>query len=321
MWRRNTLLRFPRYPIPSRTWLTRSYFQTNLVGAIGPGRQIPIGAQGSASAQISQNPPTSSSHPSFQGTGSELLRGAPPIASHVNPVDPPAPVPNLLDDDDSDPAAALLQGLPRSSFGVSPNALQPSTLAASAAPPPPRPPNPELLALHQRVHERLTSELHSLSKAFELDAERLRATQRDLLQGEPAIKDETARLEAVRNVCFSVADRTRNVVEKVEGNINDLKRKGDPNVDEMVCATTIVHNQLLNLVAEDNAIEDTVYHLHRALNSGRIDLERFLRDYGPLWYPNSPAAREAGIATAMAVSGGPYDDAVDKRPVGHGDIA
>ena len=30
-------------------------------------------------------------------------------------------------------------------------------------------------------------------------------------------------------------------------------------------------------MAEDNAIEDTIYHLHRALVSGRIDLERFLR--------------------------------------------
>lgn len=36
-------------------------------------------------------------------------------------------------------------------------------------------------------------------------------------------------------------------------------------------------NRLVNLVAEDNAIEDTIYHLHRALNTGRVDLERFLR--------------------------------------------
>lgn len=34
---------------------------------------------------------------------------------------------------------------------------------------------------------------------------------------------------------------------------------------------------MINLVAEDNAIEDTLYHLHRALGAGRIDLERFLR--------------------------------------------
>ena len=39
----------------------------------------------------------------------------------------------------------------------------------------------------------------------------------------------------------------------------------------------ILHVRLIDLVAEDNAIEDTIYHLHRALNAGRIDLDRFLR--------------------------------------------
>jgi len=42
----------------------------------------------------------------------------------------------------------------------------------------------------------------------------------------------------------------------------------------------LVDSRLINLVAEDNAIEDTIYHLHRALNTGRIDLERFLRVSG-----------------------------------------
>ncbi|KAI8998711.1 UEV-domain-containing protein [Trametes punicea] len=123
----------------------------------------------------------------------------------------------------------------------------------------------------------ISSELASLSQAMALDAERLRANQTDLLAGEPAIRDEMARLEAVRDVCRSVADRLEQVVAAGERNVAELKRKGDPEVDELVCSTTIVYNQLVNLVAEDNAIEDTTYHLHRALNAGRIDLERFLR--------------------------------------------
>jgi ESCRT-I complex subunit TSG101 len=40
---------------------------------------------------------------------------------------------------------------------------------------------------------------------------------------------------------------------------------------------TCTCHRLVDLVAEDNAIEDTIYHLHRALNAGRIDLDRFLR--------------------------------------------
>ena len=151
--------------------------------------------------------------------------------------------------------------------------------------------------MHAQVHEKLKSELYSLTRALALDSEKLRAHQADLLLGEPAIKDEMARLQAVRDVCLGVADRTRQAVQHAEANIAELRRKGDPEVDELVCATNIVHNQygfpllwgnlrilskmslsrLINLIADDNAIEDTIYHLHRALNMGRIDLERFLR--------------------------------------------
>ncbi|OSD01595.1 UEV-domain-containing protein [Trametes coccinea BRFM310] len=182
---------------------------------------------------------------------------APPAAAPPPPPPPPhAPPPDLLDAED-DPVAS------------------PSTSAPAVAPP--RPPNPELLRLHDQVHAKISSELASLSQAMSLDAERLRANQADLLAGEPAIRDEMARLEAVRDVCRGVAARLEQVVTAGERNVAELRRKGDPEVDELVCSTTIVYNQLVNLVAEDNAIEDTIYHLHRALNAGRIDLERFLR--------------------------------------------
>ena len=109
--------------------------------------------------------------------------------------------------------------------------------------PPPRPPNPETLRLHAQVHQKLMSELSSLSQALVTDAERLRAHQTDLLNGEPAIRDEMARLEAVRTVCNTVAGRMKGLVNQAETNIAELRRKGDPEVDELVCSTTIVHNQ------------------------------------------------------------------------------
>ncbi|KAI6106427.1 UEV domain-containing protein [Pisolithus croceorrhizus] len=176
------------------------------------------------------------------------------IPSAVSPTSKSSP-PNLIDDE-----------LVRSSV------LQPPAESA-----PPRPPNPELLQLHARVHDKIQSEFNSLSQAMHLDAERLRAQQTDLLAGEPAIRDEMARLEAVRTVCRNVSSRFRSALEQGERTLSELRRKGDPEVDELVCSTSIVHNQLINLVADDNAIEDTMYHLHRALNGGRMDLERFLR--------------------------------------------
>lgn len=112
---------------------------------------------------------------------------------------------------------------------------------------PPRPPNPELLQLHAQIRDKLTSEFASLSQAMALDAERLRAHQADLLTGEPAIRDEMARLEAVRDVCRGASDRLRNVVAQGEANVNELRNKGDPPVDELLCSTTIVHNQCVHI--------------------------------------------------------------------------
>ena len=78
-----------------------------------------------------------------------------------------------------------------------------------------------------------------------LDGERLRAQQADLLTGVPAIRDEMGRLEAVRDVCRGVATRLREAVEAAERGVAELKRKGDPPVDELVCSTSIVHNQFV----------------------------------------------------------------------------
>jgi ESCRT-I complex subunit TSG101 len=93
------------------------------------------------------------------------------------------------------------------------------------------------------VHEKLRAELASLSQVITLDSERLRAQQTDLLTGIPAIRDEMGRLEAVRDVCRGVVTRLLEAVQAADSGVAELKRKGDPPVDELVCSTSIVHNQ------------------------------------------------------------------------------
>lgn len=77
--------------------------------------------------------------------------------------------------------------------------------------------------------------------------QRLQTTQVDLLAGEPAIRDEMARLEAVRDVCTVVRDRYKMTVQSAEGNVSELRKKGDPEVDELICSTTIVYNQWVEM--------------------------------------------------------------------------
>lgn len=143
---------------------------------------------------------------------------------------PPPPVRNIIDEDDSESQS-------------SPSPGSSAIIASSTFALPPRPPNPETLRLHSALHAKLIAEFATVSQTLSTDAERLRANQADLLAGEPAIRDEMARLEAVRDVCKNVGGRMRTVVEAAEARVEDLRRKGDPDVDELVCSTTIVYNQ------------------------------------------------------------------------------
>ncbi|KDQ60859.1 hypothetical protein JAAARDRAFT_190995 [Jaapia argillacea MUCL 33604] len=217
-----------------------------------PQQTSPVYHRTSPPATVSPQAPASNPHnppPPPQLWSARVPAPPPPPA----PVAQAIPPPNLLDNEIS------------------------SSLTNMHTVVPPRSMNPELVRLRAQVHAKLQSELSALVQVMSLDGDRLRAHQVDLLAGEPAIRDEMARLEAVRDVCRTVASRFKGVVEHAEKNVSELRRKGDPEVDELICSTTIVHNQLIDLVAEDNSIEDTIYHLHRALNTGRIDLERFLR--------------------------------------------
>lgn len=110
-------------------------------------------------------------------------------------------------------------------------------------PAPPRPPNPELLALHNSLHQKFTQSLSNLAQAHESTVARLRSIQTNLLAGEPAIRDEMARLVAVKDVCSSVVRRLSVVVTQTEGRVDEMKRKGEPAVDEMVCSSDVVYNQ------------------------------------------------------------------------------
>lgn len=48
-----------------------------------------------------------------------------------------------------------------------------------------------------------------------------------------------------------------------------------PTIPCMILLKRII--RLVDLVAEDNAIEDTIYHMTRALDAERVDLDRYLK--------------------------------------------
>lgn len=166
--------------------------------------------------------------------------------------------------------------------------------APSNALPPPRPINPELLALHDRLFTKIDTRLNTLASTLSASNARLEVLSSDLDRGLPAIEDEMSRLKAVRDVCATTGDGLQASVNELTSTLEGIQAREDPDPDSMVLATSIVGNQLVDLVAEDNAIEDTLYHLGRALNAERLDLERFMKQTRML-------AREQFMKRALAM--------------------
>jgi ESCRT-I complex subunit TSG101 len=77
----------------------------------------------------------------------------------------------------------------------------------------------------------------------------LEQIKEDLSSAQPAIKDEMARLRAVRDVCRGVGERFGAIVGAGDERLAWLAARGEVSVDEVVCSTTIVYNQCARLSA------------------------------------------------------------------------
>lgn len=108
---------------------------------------------------------------------------------------------------------------------------------------PPKPPPPSLIHLHAILQPHLNAALPALKHDLESQRQALLERREDLASGEPAIRDEMARLEAVKKVCDVVVEKMSDVVQKGEERVVDLERRGEVSVDEVVCGISIAHNQ------------------------------------------------------------------------------
>ncbi|SNX83878.1 related to Tumor susceptibility gene 101 protein [Melanopsichium pennsylvanicum] len=270
------------YPYPTSESHADSYSTTSAPHQLQP---YPQPQNGSNSAP----PPSPGPQPQQVLHHSNLSHASSSVADsngyhHNSPTPPPVAAPkpkgiNLLDEDELTPCQFAVPTGPASN---------------SAAPPPPRPINPELLSLHEKVYTKLTDRLSTLEHTLSTSNSQLSILNSDLDRGLPAITDEMNRLKAVRDVCQTTGDRLQSSVSALTESVRTLQEREDPDPDSMVLATSIVGNQLVDLVAEDNAIEDTLYQLGRALNAERIDLERFLKQTRML-------AREQFMTRALAM--------------------
>ncbi|KAJ3018155.1 hypothetical protein HKX48_003067 [Thoreauomyces humboldtii] len=192
--------------------------------------------------------------PPSQQQQQQQQQAQPKHQSHHQPplqsTQPPPPIPHK-------PLAASLDGG--------------SSSGGQYAPPPPIDERQaRLLAMREALKSRLRQKERELNATLPPDIERLLNTNKRLSDGEnyisTALQDAENHQKEIQQTIESVERQT----EQTAAQIETLRAQPDTDLDKVVTAPTVVHNQLLDLVAEDHAIDDTLYYLGKALDAEKI---------------------------------------------------
>ncbi|KAA8913295.1 ESCRT-I component [Sphaerosporella brunnea] len=242
-------------------------------------------------------PPTQFPHPQPQSSYHPHLPPPPPQQS---PPLPPKPHQQQQQPHFPPPRPPSYQGYPPSPYTAPPQPLVASlapplkpiapidlmdspspplatSQAGSPAPAPPPPPNPEKDLLISRIAD----QLHSLAQENHTQTASALSgavAQRVALHAATAnLEREQHELRRIAAVCDTDAEILRERIAMADRVIHDCRTRELPDVDSMVVAGSVVETQLYDLVAEDMAIEDTIYVLGKALDRERIGLDVFLK--------------------------------------------
>ncbi|KAJ1569886.1 hypothetical protein HK096_011063 [Nowakowskiella sp. JEL0078] len=109
------------------------------------------------------------------------------------------------------------------------------------------------------------------------DIDLVLASTRQLEQGDLQINEILRKLNIEKSKVINnieiLQSKNRELVESIES----IKSQPDANVDEAITGGTVLNNQLLDVVAEDHAIDDTIQMLFEALDKHDTELAIFLK--------------------------------------------
>ncbi|GAB5588959.1 Suppressor protein stp22 of temperature-sensitive alpha-factor receptor and arginine permease [Umbelopsis nana] len=135
----------------------------------------------------------------------------------------------------------------------------------------------DLTPLQQQVYRKLAERMKDFKMSVSVDMDRLLEANKQLNMGEQQLAYEQQVLVDVKQRLQSNIELVKQKNKDVDKTLEEVNALPDVVVDESLCGTTVVYNQLFDLVAEDNAIVDTIYYLSRALNTEVIDLATFMK--------------------------------------------
>ncbi|KAM9077039.1 LOW QUALITY PROTEIN: tumor susceptibility gene 101 protein-like [Megaptera novaeangliae] len=114
---------------------------------------------------------------------------------------------------------------------------------------------------------RAQAELNALKRA----EEDLKKGHQKLEEMVTCLDQEVAEVDKNTELLRKKDEELSSTLEKMEN------RSKNNDTDEVIIPTAPLYKQILNLYAEENAIEDTIFYLGEALRRGVIDLDVFLK--------------------------------------------
>ncbi|KAF3909585.1 hypothetical protein AA313_de0205846 [Arthrobotrys entomopaga] len=150
-------------------------------------------------------------------------------------------------------------------------------VSAAKAVPPPLPPNPEKDRLINEIAKILQQKAEAASAKTMVSLEQTTSQAEAMAKTEAYMERERIELIRISSVCEKDQRILNERIGMADDLIRDVRDREAPNIDAVVVAPTVVHNQLYELVTDDMAIEDTIYVLGKALDKERVTLDVFLK--------------------------------------------
>ncbi|GJJ72057.1 ESCRT-I complex subunit TSG101 [Entomortierella parvispora] len=236
-------------------WNNRS--DSNLVGLISVmqgvfSQEPPVYAKSNVSSQQQQqqqSSPTMGSYPS----PTTSLRPAPPILNYS-------------------PRSGANTSTTQPS-GANPQLNRSSSSSAAAFGPSAHPLTPQ----QAQLHTKLQTTLLEYKRASSREMDTLVTVNKQLNDAENSTKAEIESLRDLHTkIQYNITTLTR-CIEQLNAKIEQIQAWPEEPVDEIICGSSVVHNQLFELVAEEIAIEDTIYLLGKALSQDKVELNAYMK--------------------------------------------
>jgi len=134
------------------------------------------------------------------------------------------------------------------------------------------------MSLLTTAEDKLKQRVREVFEMGRIEQDQLQITKTELESGNKALTDmiekmrtEQANLEANISVLDQKNNEINETLEKLQNDSENM------DIDEAVVTTTPLYNQILDIFAEESAIEDALYYLSEGLRREAVELEVYLK--------------------------------------------